>query len=97
MCGVTEADPKVDLRRYQAAREALLWKLDGLSELDIRHPMAPTGTNLLGLVKHVAGVELGDRASRTGLFGPVHERDVQRRGQVLQTRMTRRACERSQS
>ena len=40
-------------------REALLWKLDGLSEYDIRRPMVPTGTNLLGLVKHVASVELG--------------------------------------
>jgi uncharacterized damage-inducible protein DinB len=36
-----------------------LWKLDGLSEYDIRRPMVPTGTNLLGLVKHVASVELG--------------------------------------
>ncbi|MBT3154468.1 DinB family protein [Streptomyces sp. CHD11] len=49
-----------DLRRYlQEARDALLWKLDGLSEYDIRRPMTPTGTNLLGLVKHAAGVELG--------------------------------------
>ncbi|TMK79332.1 MAG: DinB family protein, partial [Actinobacteria bacterium] len=40
-------------------REALLWKLEGLSEYDIRRPMVPTGTNLLGLVKHVASVEAG--------------------------------------
>ena len=51
---------KADLHRYlQAAREALLWKLDGLSEYDVRRPMTPTGTNLLGIVKHVASVELG--------------------------------------
>jgi uncharacterized damage-inducible protein DinB len=57
---VDEPDPKADLRRYlQAARDALVWKLDGLSEYDIRRPMTPTGTNLLGLVKHVASVELG--------------------------------------
>jgi hypothetical protein len=37
----------------------LLWKLDGLPEYDIRRPLTPTGTNLLGLVKHVASVELG--------------------------------------
>jgi hypothetical protein len=37
----------------------LLWKLDGLSEYDIRRPLVPTGTNLLGLVKHVTGVEFG--------------------------------------
>jgi uncharacterized damage-inducible protein DinB len=54
------SEPKEDLRRYlQAARDAMLWKLDGLSEYDIRRPMTPTGTNLLGLVKHLASVELG--------------------------------------
>jgi uncharacterized damage-inducible protein DinB len=53
-------DPKADLQRYlQIAREALLWKLDGLSEYDVRRPLTPTGTNLLGLIKHVASVELG--------------------------------------
>jgi uncharacterized damage-inducible protein DinB len=53
-------DPKDDLQRYlQQIREALLWKLDGASEYDIRRPMTPTGTNLLGLVKHVASVEAG--------------------------------------
>lgn len=54
------SDPKADLRHYlQSARDALLWKLDGLAEYDIRRPMVPTGTNLLGLVKHVASVEAG--------------------------------------
>ncbi|MER7023882.1 MULTISPECIES: DinB family protein [Streptomyces] len=52
--------PKADLlRSLQAARDALLWKLDGLDEYDIRRPLTPTGTNLLGLVKHLASVELG--------------------------------------
>ena len=37
----------------------MLWKLDGLSEYDVRRPMVPTGTNLLGLVKHLASVEFG--------------------------------------
>lgn len=44
-------------------REALVRKLDGLSEYDIRRPLTPTGTNLLGLVKHCAVSEsryLGD-------------------------------------
>jgi uncharacterized damage-inducible protein DinB len=53
-------DAKTTLHNYlNAAREALLWKLDGLSEYDVRRPLVPTGTNLLGLVKHVASVELG--------------------------------------
>ncbi len=57
---MTGPDPKADLRRYlQVAREALLWKLDGPSEYDVRRPMVPTGTNLLGLVKHVASIEAG--------------------------------------
>ncbi|WP_285546673.1 DinB family protein [Streptomyces lavendulae] len=61
-------DPKDDLHRYlRAAREAVVWKLDGLSEYDIRRPLTPTGTNLLGLVKHLAGVELG-------YFGPTFGR-----------------------
>ncbi len=54
------ADAKDDLRTYlRRAREALLWKLDGLDEYGIRRPMTATGTNLLGLVKHVASVEAG--------------------------------------
>jgi hypothetical protein len=54
------SDAKEDLRRYlQRGREALLWKLDGLSEYDVRRPLVPTGTNLLGLVKHVASTESG--------------------------------------
>jgi Protein of unknown function (DUF664) len=54
------SDPKATLHMYlQRARDALLWKLDGLSEYDIRRPMTPTGTNLLGLVKHLAGIEFG--------------------------------------
>lgn len=51
---------KDDLLRVLAtAREAVVWKLDGLSELDARRPLTPTGTNLLGLVKHLAAVEGG--------------------------------------
>ncbi len=57
---MTISDPKSDLRRYlQAARDAMLWKLDGLGEYDIRRPLTPTGTNLLGVVKHLATVEIG--------------------------------------
>src|SRR5215471_14156708 len=65
---MTGLDSKADLSRYlQSAREVLVWKLDGLSEYDIRRPLTPTGTNLLGIVKHVASVELE-------YFGPVFSR-----------------------
>ncbi|MGR3870077.1 DinB family protein [Streptomyces graminifolii] len=43
-------------------RDAVLWKLDGLDGLDeeqARRPMTPSGTSLLGLVKHLASVEYG--------------------------------------
>ncbi|MEU3834061.1 DinB family protein [Streptomyces microflavus] len=43
--------------RLRRDRKALLWKLDGLSDYDARRPLTATGTNLLGLVKHVATVE----------------------------------------
>ncbi len=51
---------KQDLHHYlKAGRQAVLWKLEGLSEYDVRRPLVPTGTNLLGLVKHLATIELG--------------------------------------
>ena len=50
---------KLDLQRYlQRGREDVLWKLDGLSEYDARRPLTGTGTNLLGLVKHLTYMEL---------------------------------------
>ncbi|MFJ9555323.1 DinB family protein [Nocardiopsis sp. NPDC101807] len=55
---MTATDPCPELLRYlREAREAVLWKLDGLSEYDVRRPVTPTGTNLLGLVKHLVAVE----------------------------------------
>jgi uncharacterized damage-inducible protein DinB len=61
-------DPKATLHSYlQSARDAVLWKLEGLSEYDMRRPLVPTGTNLLGLVKHLASVE-------SGYFGEVFGR-----------------------
>ena len=38
----------------QNLHDAVLWKLDGLSEYDARRPLTPTGTNVLGLIKHLA-------------------------------------------
>lgn len=40
-------------------RDAVLWKLDGLDDEPARRPMTPSGTSLLGLVKHLAAVEYG--------------------------------------
>jgi len=51
----------------QWTRDALVWKLSGLSEYDIRRPLTATGTNLLGLVKHMATWE-------TRYFGEIFNR-----------------------
>jgi uncharacterized damage-inducible protein DinB len=63
-------DAKADLHRYlQSGRDALLVKLEGLGEYDVRRPLTPTGTNLLGLLKHLSYVEMG-------YFGPTFGRPV---------------------
>src|SRR4051794_21346719 len=61
LSAMTAADGfKADLVQYlQEARDVVLLKIDGLSEHDVRRPLTPTGTNLLGLVKHLALVEVG--------------------------------------
>jgi hypothetical protein len=51
----------------QMVRETMLWKLDGLSEYDARRPLTPTGTNLLGMIKHLTITE-------AWYFGRVFER-----------------------
>jgi len=66
------ADSKTVLRHYlQEARDALVWKLDGLSEYDARLPRTPTGNNLLGVLKHCLNVE-------AGYFGPPFGREFPR-------------------
>lgn len=59
---------KADLiTALETLNDAVLQKLKGLSETDLRRPMTPTGTNLLGIVKHLASVQ-------AGYFGDVFER-----------------------
>lgn len=78
---MTPTDPKRTLIEYlQSARDALVWKVEGLSEYDARRPLTPSGTNLLGLVKHLASVELGyfgDTFGRpSGIPLPWHDDDA---------------------
>ncbi len=55
---VAPMDEKEYLHRWlRLVRDVLLWKLEGLSDADIRRPMTRSGTNLLGLVKHITGGE----------------------------------------
>jgi uncharacterized damage-inducible protein DinB len=53
----------------QTARDVVVWKLDDLSEYDVRRPLVRSGTSLLGVVKHLTFVELG-------YFGPVFGRPM---------------------
>lgn len=62
------SDPTAVIQRYlDLAHDAMRWKLEGVDEYDARRPLTPTGTSLLGIVKHVAWVELG-------YFGDVFDR-----------------------
>jgi len=102
-------DEKETLHTYlRIRRDDLLGKLDGLGEYDVRRPMTPTGTNLLGLVKHVASVQVGyfgetfDRPSDLAL--PWYEDDSEPDGDMWVTadesredvlELWRRSCEHS--
>lgn len=60
LLGMANNEYKAVLHRYLSwAQEILLWKLDGLSDYDVRRPLTPTGTNLLGLLKHNATTVYG--------------------------------------
>lgn len=71
---MTNLDMKKQLHLYlRGARETLVWKLGGLSEYDMRRPLTPTGTNLLGLVKHSTATHLsyfGEVFGRAGDTAP---------------------------
>ena len=60
------------LRRHlQRSRDDVVSSLEGLSEYDVRRPLVPSGTNLLGLVKHLTGIELGYLGACVGRPSPV--------------------------
>jgi len=61
------SDKDALLRYLRAAREAVLWKTEGLSERDLRLPRTATGTSLVGIVKHCLNIE-------AGYFGPTFGR-----------------------
>jgi hypothetical protein len=66
------------LAALRSRRAVMLAKLGGLSNFDQRRPLTPSGTNLLGLVKHLAGLEygyLGDAFGRTAYARPSWFRD----------------------
>ncbi|MGH3319312.1 MAG: DinB family protein [Streptosporangiaceae bacterium] len=61
-----------DLLRYlQESRETVLRGLEGLEEYEARRPLTPSGTNILGLIKHLTGVETGYLGECVGRPSPV--------------------------
>ena len=73
----TELEQKQILKKYlQETREALVWKLEGLTEKQARWPLVPSGNNLLGIVKHCANVEIG-------YLGPVFGRPWPNPGELV--------------
>jgi len=70
-------DPKTALHHYlQDARDALVWKLDGVDERNARLPRTATGNNLLGLLKHCTNVE-------AVYFGPVFGREFPQSNELV--------------
>ncbi|GAB3158226.1 DinB family protein [Myceligenerans halotolerans] len=62
------------LKKYlRSAREALVWKVEDLSEREARWPRVPSGNNLAGLVKHLANVEAGYLGDVVGRPWPTPE------------------------
>ena len=66
-----QTQKEVLLDYLQTIRESVLWKLEGASDYDVRRPLTPTGSNLLGIVKHLAYVDLGYFVSSFGRDLPV--------------------------
>ncbi len=84
---MAESPTKEQLVKYlQELRDTVLWKLDGLDEYDLRRPLTPTGTSLLGMVKHLADDEFS-------YFGEAFGRPVtDLPGSRAATPGTRRTC-----
>jgi Protein of unknown function (DUF664) len=69
--GGSVSDLKRELHSaLKATRSAVLSRLNGLSEYDLRRPMTPTGTNLLGLVKHLGSLEYAYLGAAFGRAAP---------------------------
>ena len=74
-------DQKTVLHHYlRETRDALIWKLDGLSEREARLPRTPTGNNLLGVVKHALNIE-------AGYFGETFGREFPAPGELVSLEM----------
>ncbi|MGC4939467.1 DinB family protein [Kribbella sp. DT2] len=67
-------DLKAELHdSLRTARATNLQKAAGLSEYDLRRPLTPSGTNVLGVLKHLGGMEYGYLG---GAFGRDLDREI---------------------
>lgn len=65
-----DADEKTSLvAALDRHRDAILWKLEGLDDAQLRRALVPSGTTLLGMLKHLASVEYGWFCETFGLPG----------------------------
>ena len=55
----TGDETTVLMAAMQSHREVMVWKLDGLTDEQQRRTLVPSGTTLVGLVKHLANAEYG--------------------------------------
>lgn len=62
----TGAETAQLLEQLRSVQRSLLWKLEGLSDAELRRPMTKTGTNLIGIVKHLTGLTYGYLCSAFG-------------------------------
>jgi uncharacterized damage-inducible protein DinB len=56
-------------------RDAVVWKMEGLDDEQLRRQLVPSGTTMLGLVKHLAWVEYGWFCETFGRDTPPREYD----------------------
>jgi hypothetical protein len=56
-------------------RDVVIWKLESLTDEQLRRPLTPSGTSLLGLAKHLAGVRvvLLDRRALDGAAAEIRQ------------------------
>ena len=55
----TGDESTVLMAALQSHRDVMLWKLEGLTDEEQRRVLVPSGTTLVGLVKHLANAEYG--------------------------------------
>jgi uncharacterized damage-inducible protein DinB len=55
----TGTEKQILLHSMERHRAAVRWKLEGLDEEQLRRQLVPSGTSLLGLVKHLGACEYG--------------------------------------